>query len=172
MSRYGRRMRRPLLGLLACVVAATVTHATPAVAESGHSSKKKGDAPAAIDITAIYANNAEKRVKVKLVVPGLSHKGTFTISYESDRYDGMAIIVRGGEKGVTWQAWHCTEDSCGKVKCTGAKIRWNASDNYIRASVPQSCYPLKIPTAWNFNGHSDLGQAYDSAYTRLRLRRG
>jgi hypothetical protein len=31
---------------------------------------------------------------------------------------------------------------------------------------------LDIPSAWNFNGFSDLGDEYDSEYTKLRLRRG
>ena len=165
-------MRRPLLGLLTCVLAATVVWAAPARAESGHRSKEVGNAPAAIDITAIDANNAQRRVKVKLEVPGLGHKGIFTFSYESAGYDGMAIVVRERKSGVTWQAWHCTEETCAKVTCRGVNIRWNVAEHYIRASVPQSCYPLNVPKAWNFNGHSDLGKAYDSEYTKLRLRRG
>jgi hypothetical protein len=165
-------MRRPVLGLLTCVLAATVVCAAPARAESGHRSKEAGNAPAAIDITAIDANNAQRRVKVKLEVPGLGHKGIFTFTYESAGYDGMAIVVRERKSGVTWQAWHCTEEACAKVTCRGVNIRWNVAEHYIRASVPQSCYPLNVPKAWNFNGHSDLGNAYDSEYTKLRLRRG
>jgi len=165
-------MRRPLLGLLTCALAAIVVCAAPARAESGHRSKEEGNAPPAIDITAIDANNAKKRVKVTLVVPGLSHRGIFTITYESARYDGMAIVVRERKDGVTWEAWHCTEETCDKVKCPGVIIRWNVAERYVRASVPQSCYPLNVPKAWNFNGHSDLRHAYDSEYTKLRLRRG
>ena len=165
-------MRRPLIGLLSCVLGAIVVYAGPATAESGHRAKTEGDAPAAIDITGIYANNAQKRVTIKLVVPGLSHQGTFTFSYESAGYDGMAIIVRQGDKGVTSQAWHCGEDDCAKVRCSGVKIDWNVAKHFLRASVPQSCYPLNVPKAWNFNGHSDLGNAYDSEYTKLRLGRG
>jgi hypothetical protein len=172
---YGPRMRRRLLGLLGlltCVVAISVLQVGPSRAQSGHASKDTGDAPAAIDITGIDANNATRRVKVRLLVPGLSDQGTFTISYESDRYDGMAIVVRLRASGVTSQAWHCDEETCHKVRCPGAKVQWNLAEKYVGASVPQSCYPLDVPRAWNFNGHADLGDDYDSAYTRLRLRRG
>ena len=169
---YRRRMRRTLLSLLTCVLVLGAVASAPASAESGHRAKEVGNAPAAIDITAIYANNAAKRVKVKLVVPGLSEKGTFTIGYEGTYYDGMAIIIRHGNDGVTWHAWHCGEEDCDKVRCPRIKVRWNIAKHYVKASVPQSCYPLKIPKAWNFNGHSDLGDDYDSEYTKLRLRRG
>ena len=155
-----------------CLLTATVIGAAPARAESGHRAKEVGNAPAAIDLTAIYANNGQQRVTVKLVVPGLGHKGTFTFGYESSTYDGMAIVVREHEDRVLTQAWHCNEESCDKVKCPGIRIRWNAPEHYVRASVPQSCYPFTVPNAWNFNGHSDLGDAYDSEYTRLRLHRG
>jgi hypothetical protein len=165
-------MRRPVLGLLACVLAATVVHPAPARAEAGHRAKEVGNAPAAIDITAIDANNARRRVKVKLVVPGLSDKGIFTIGYENAHYDGMAIIVRKHGSRVTWQAWHCGEEDCDKVTCPGTTIRWNVAETYVGVSVPQSCYPFNVPQAWNFNGFSDLGNAYDSEYTKLRLRRG
>ena len=165
-------MRRPLLALLGFAVAATVACATPSWAESGHKDKVQGDAPAAIDITGIDANNAVRRVKVKLEVPGLTEKGSFTLSYENDRYDGMAIILRQQGGRVSWQAWHCNEESCSKVGCAGVHARWNIAGHYVSASVPQRCYPLRVPKAWNFNGHSDLGRGYDSAYTRLRLSRG
>jgi len=165
-------MRRPLLGLLTCVLAVTIVYAGPAKAESGHRAKEEGNAPAAIDITAIDADNAQRRVRVRLVVPGLGHQGTFTFSYESARYDGMAIVVRERQNDVTWQAWHCNEESCAKVSCAGVSIRWNVAEHYVAASVPQSCYPLNVPKEWNFNGHSDLGNAYDTEYTKLRLRRG
>jgi hypothetical protein len=165
-------MRRLLLGLLACVLVATVLCAAPASAESGHKAKEKGNAPAAIDITAIYANNAQNRVTVKLVVPGLTRKGKFTIGYETATYDGMAIIVREVDHRVMSEAWHCGEDSCKKVQCQGVRIRWNDAASYLRVSIPQSCYPLDIPSAWNFNGFSDLGDEYDSEYTKLRLSRG
>lgn len=165
-------MRRPVLGLLACVLASTIFPAAPASAETGHKSKEVGNAPASIDITGVEANNAQRRVKVELVVPGLSDRGTFTFTYESDRYDGMAITVRKRGNRVARQVWHCTEETCDKVRCPRTKIRWNVAGHYIGASVPQSCYPLKVPGAWNFNGHSDLGDAYDSDYLKLRLRRG
>jgi hypothetical protein len=165
-------MRRPLLGLLACLLAGTVFDAAPASAQTGHEDKKAGDAPAAIDITGIDADNALRRVRIKLTVPGLGHEGTFTFSYEGPHYDGMAIVVREHGGGVTSQAWHCGEESCAKVKCRGIHVRWSVAEHYVSASVPQSCYPLPVPTAWNFNGHSDLGKAYDSDYTKLRLRRG
>jgi hypothetical protein len=163
-------MRRPLLGLLTCVVMAAVMSAGPARAESGHRSKDVGNAPAAIDITAIYANNAQARVRVKLVVPGLTDKGVFTIGYETPTYDGMAIVVRDG--GNTARAWHCGEEDCVKVRCPGIRVRWNVAQHFVKASVPQSCYPFNVPKAWNFNGHSQLGKKYDSQYTKLRLSRG
>jgi hypothetical protein len=163
-------MRRALV--LASLMVATVINAAPAAAEHGHRAKEEGNAPAAIDITAIHANNARKRVKVRLVVPGLTNRGKFTLGYEGTYYDGMAIVVRDGSGGVTSTAWHCGEDSCAKVECRGIRVRWNVAKHYVSASVPQACYPLKIPKAWNFNGFSDLGNAYDSEYTKLRLRRG
>ena len=169
---YGRLMRRSVLGLLACVLVAGTLLAAPSWAESGHRAKKEGNAPPAIDITAIYANNAPRRVKIKLVVPGLTHKGTFTFGYEGTYYDGMAIIARRTDDGVTSHAWHCGEEDCDKVKCPGIRVRWKVAKHFVKASVPQSCYPLRIPNAWNFNGHSELRDDYDSEYTKLRLRRG
>ena len=106
------------------------------------------------------------------MVPGLGHQGIFTFSYESARYDGMAIVVRERKDRVTRQAWHCNEEACARVRCPGIRVRWDVAQHYISASVPQSCYPFNVPKAWNFNGHSDLGHAYDSEYTKLRLRRG
>lgn len=169
-------MRRPLLGILmgilTCVLAATVLQPAPASAESGQVAKEVGNAPAAIDITAVRADNAQRRVRMRLVVPGLTDRGTFTFSYESAGYDGMAIVVRKPRSGVVAQAWHCNEDSCAKVRCPGLSVRWRVAEHYVAASVPQACYPLKVPDVWNFNGHSDLGKDYDSEYAKLRLHRG
>lgn len=165
-------MRRLSLCLALTSLAATLVVAAPATAESGHKDKPVGDAPAAIDITGIDATNDLRRVKVRLEVPGLTRKGLFTLGYESDRYDGMAILVRGRRNGVTWHAFHCNEESCDRVECPGTKVSWDVAEKYVAVSVPQSCYPLRVPDAWNFNGHSDLGRDYDSEYTRLRLARG
>jgi hypothetical protein len=165
-------MRGRSWGLPGCLLLALLLAPPPSNAESGHQAKDQGDAPAAIDITGIRANNAQRRVKVRLDVPGLTRRGSFTVTYESARYDGMAIVIRNHKRGVTWRAFHCGEDSCTKVECSGVHVWWNLAQRYVGASVPQSCYPLAVPDAWSFNGHSDLGDDYDSTYTNLRLRRG
>lgn len=165
-------MRRALLALLASLLTVTVLGAAPARAESGHLDKPVGDAPAAIDITALDATNALRRVRIRLTVPGLTDQGLFTFGYEGRYYDGMAITVRSRGSGLVTKAFRCGEDSCTKVECRGLKVRWDEAAGYVSASVPQRCYPGPVPEVWSFNGFSDLGKKYDADGKRLKLARG
>ncbi|QIG41927.1 hypothetical protein G5V58_03255 [Nocardioides anomalus] len=165
-------MRRPLLTLAAAAAALVSLTAAPAHAESGHKDTTVGDAPAAIDITAIDATNAVRRVKIKVTVPGLTTAGTFTFGYEGRTYDGMAIDVRHRGSGASAKAFRCGEESCAKVACRGLQARWDVAGHVVSVSVPQRCYPGPVPETWSINAHADLGKEYDSDGTRLRLRRG
>ncbi len=155
---------------------------SPAVANSGSEGYKTGDAPAAIDITRLRVDNADKRVTMRVKVRNLGSKGTFDFYYwrggtatppprtailEVERVDGEAVA----------KFFVCGLEDCAPAPCAGVTASWRPVADVVEVSMPQRCYPraegTAPPTVGRFFADSALGDKFDGADGDiLKLKRG
>ena len=157
-----------------CCVALGIGSAAPAMAESGDVQFPSGDAPAAIDITNLWANNATDLIQMSIFVENVTEKGTFHFFYTHHDH-GMALLVHRSHRHTRIVAYQIIDLTHSKrVACPGAQARWSKHADVIEIEAPQSCYPGTIPRKWMFRTMSSLpGDKHDWAYTTedLNLRR-
>ena len=170
-----------VLALLVSVVIAVATLSpSPAAAESGSRTLKRGNAPAAIDLVRMRVDNGPRMVRFTLHVRDLGRRGHFSMLWHEARANerGFAVGVArrpGGGLRTTYHWWNRNDH---EVSCPGAVIRWEAGRDRLLARVPQRCFPREIPRRWVFSAQSGgmFGGTFKIDYLRpsrhLTLRRG
>lgn len=167
---------RPALALTATMLAAMLSAAGPASAETGSVNDAAGDAPAHGDVLELSARNGTKKVHLVVALEELKRRKTsvyaivdprggrqrsYAVGWtQSDELDGRRVFAR--IKGTSIEP----------ITCRGLEIDIDTATDELSASVPQRCLGkpselLRITALTENRSSRDL----DTSPT-LRLARG
>jgi len=167
-------MKRRTAFVAAAVLMAGLTllgRPSPAAAEAGSLAAPRGDAPAAIDITRLSGNNAERRFSMQVQVRDLGTTGEFNFYYWGGRHDApparsLLIEVTRVEGHARARFFSCDTEVCVRDTCQGLRAYWDAAADRVSVSASQRCYPQGGPhpvplDAGRFHVEGLLRHGYD-----------
>ena len=154
-----------------------VMTAAPSQAAAVTRADRRGDAPAAIDITRYHVNNGRSRIDYTLSVRDLGARGSFTVGFDSASlyYDGAGVQVTRRNGRLTSTYLHFTEDFTTRAPCAGIRARWDTRRDVVAVSIPQHCYSDRwnpIPRGWHIGVSGQLGSRFDYTSSHVYVRRG
>jgi hypothetical protein len=161
-----------LAGLLLALVVASLTP-SPAGAATAARPDRRGDAPAAIDITRLRVATSPGVVRFTLRVTELRARGTFVVGMSEPHGTGTIEYVVTRRQGRAQVATRLTDfDDTFAVDCPGARARWDARKDVITVRGPESClYFAGDDRAWSVFASSRAGRARDRVDS-FTVRRG
>jgi hypothetical protein len=155
-----------VLTATAALVGLTVV---PAQAEVGEKAYRRGNAPAAIDITHLTVANAQRGFEIVVDVRDLRQKGSFHFHYWGGRRAtpparSVLVVVRRHDGATRARFFTCDRQECVREKCRSLAAVWLAGADRVAVAAGQRCFPRDVPTevgrffAWSRTvAHVDRG---------------
>lgn len=157
------------------VVAALTLGGPPASAASDERDDTVGDAVRKIDIASFSVRNGNSRAVITSHVPGLKQGGRFGFVYGYSRSRGLVVEARKIAGQLVVDVTYCVGISSpcpyADVDCPRLRARWSTTKHFVRAIIPQRCYPAALPAPRIFNAYSGSSTDFDDAGV-LRVARG
>jgi hypothetical protein len=171
------RRLRSLAALLASAALAGAT-VPPADADAGQRDYRRGNAPAAIDITQLTVGNAEKAFEIVVDVRDLRQQGSFHFHYWGGRHATpparSVLMVVHRREGVTRARFlTCDRQECVRATCRSFDAVWLARADRVAVAARQGCFPGDgAPEAGRFFAWSRTTRHVDPGSNPLLVKRG
>lgn len=132
------------LSVLAAIVTAVVmvlALSGPADAATKTRHDKRGDAPAAFDITKVRYRHNARQTNAVVRVRDLKRHGQYVLAIANrSKRVRFGVVATAHKHSVTKRYYRLKDGHLTRISCRGGHVTWRAKRDVVKLTIPHHCY--------------------------------